>query len=202
MRVSSVVAVVDVCDAAPVVWWADLGLGNLGLQRLGGAWVLDSAARLEDLSHLIAGRLVVATAAGQGLLREQSIVGAGMLDVTAIRAAVGAEADRLQAIFEDAAAKPGKSNLVAPAWPAIPSELDVETASAQAGDPTASRALAIARHLAALCDAWDQIEQQRLARSYMRGHGGDQARPLPLGLSSLFLPAQPVGAGKQLTQPV
>lgn len=193
MQVGSVVAVVDVHKSTPVVWWVDLGRGNDGLSRLGGAWVLDTAVLQDQLPHLLAGRLVVTTAAGRTLLEQQHCPVVGHVDVAALHAAIVAERDRLQLANEDTVAKPGKANLVAPAWSALPEPMEVDTASTQSGDPVAARALAIAQHLLRLCNAWERIEEQRLARGYMRQHGGPQQRPLPITktIRSLVVAEQP-----------
>jgi hypothetical protein len=177
---SSVLAVVDGVDGVPVVWWVDLGPQIVGMSRLSGAWVLDGADRAETLRALTATRATVSTAAGQSVLDELKVAADRVLDLEATLTAVVTVRDELQGAYEDAAAtkKNGRS-LIAPRWPALPDPLDVETVEVPAGDSRTSRALGIARWLNELCTAWDAVEEQRLARPYMRTLGGPAARVLP-----------------------
>lgn len=173
----SVLAVVDSVDDVPIVWWVDLGPRVAGMSRLCGAWALDSAERQTTLRTLIATRTTVCTAAGQSMLDKLELSADRVLDIEATLAAVIAARDELQSAYEKAAAT--RKTLVPPRWPALPEPLDVETAHATADDPRTSRALGIARWFNDLCIAWDGVEEQRLARPYMRSLGGSAARPLP-----------------------
>jgi DNA polymerase III subunit epsilon len=174
---SSVLAVVDETDGVPVVWWVDVGPRIAGMSRLCGAWVLDGDDREPTLRALTASRAIVATASGQSLLEGQQIVPDRIFDTEATLTAVVAVRDELQAVYQQAAAV-RKSTLTPPRWPAIPERLDAETAATPAGDVRTSRALGIARWLHGLFIAWDTIEEQRLARPYMRSAGGDVTRGL------------------------
>ena len=176
---SSVLAVVDQVDNVPVVWWVDIGPRIAGMSRLCGAWVLDEDGPEQTLRSLTAGRTIVATTAGQSLLAAHLIPPARILDPEATLTAAIATRDALQAVYEDAEAN-RRSTLTPPRWPTLPQPLDTETASTPGGDPRTSRALGIARWLQALCAAWDTIEEQRLARPYMRPVGGPATRGLPV----------------------
>jgi hypothetical protein len=177
---SSVSAVVDAVDGVPVVWWVDVGAGSAGMPRLCGAWVLDVPDPAERLRALTATRVLVATADGRTLLEKHEVAVERVLDLPATLTAVVAARDELQAAYEDAVAtrKNGRS-LTAPRWRSLPEPLDVEAAAEAGGDPRTSRALGIARWIDRLCNAWDAIEEQRLARPYMRSLGGPAARPVP-----------------------
>src|SRR3954447_7077667 len=177
---SAVLAVVDTADGVPVIWWVDLGPRISGMSRLCGAWVLEEADPVEKLRALTATRAVAATRDGRALLNKHQAAVDQVLDPAATLAASVAVRDELQAAYEHAVAtrKNGRS-LTAPRWPSLPAPLDVETAEELGGDPRTSRALGIARWIDRLCTAWDAIEEQRLARAYMRSLGGPAARPLP-----------------------
>jgi hypothetical protein len=177
---SSVLAAVDAVDGVPVVWWVDIGAGSAGMPRLCGAWVLDAPDAAESLRALTATRVLVTTADGHALLEKHEVAVERMLDLPATRAAVIAARDELQAAYEHAAAprKNGRS-LTAPRWPSLPEPLNAEAAAEAGGDPPTSRALGIARWIDRLCTAWDAIEEQRLARPYMRSLGGPAARAVP-----------------------
>lgn len=177
---SSVSAVVDAVDGVPVVWWVDVGTGSAGMPRLCGAWVLDAPDAAEGLRALTATRVLVATDDGRALLEEHEVAVERVLDLPATLTAVVAARDELQAGYEHAVAtrKNGRS-LTAPRWPSLPEPLDVETAVEAGGDPRTSRALGVARWVDRMCTAWDAIEEQRLARPYMRSLGGPAARAVP-----------------------
>ncbi|MGY2084312.1 exonuclease domain-containing protein [Blastococcus sp. SYSU DS0539] len=176
---SAVLAVVDQFDNVPVVWWVDIGPRIAGMSRLCGAWVLDGDGHELTLRSLTATRTIVATTAGQSLLDAQQIAPARVLDAKATLRAAAATRDELQAVYEEAEAV-RRTTLTPPRWPTLPQPLDTETASTPGGDPRTSRALGIARWLHALCAAWDTIEEQRLARPYMRMVGGPATRGLPV----------------------
>jgi hypothetical protein len=108
-----------------------------------------------------------------------------VVDPAATLAAVSDERDRLQAAYGEAVVtrKNGRA-LTAPRRPTLPAPLDVEAAEEfHGGDARTRRALSIARWFDVLCTAWDAVEEQRLARAYMRPLGGPSARPLPVVLA-------------------
>lgn len=181
---SSVLAIVDGIDDVDdvaVIWWVDLGPRFAAMSRLCGAWVLDAAERARTLHTLTASRMTLATAAGRRLLDQHQVVTGQVLDVEATLDAVVAARDEIQSAYEHAVGtrKNGRT-LVAPQWPVLSEPLNVETVKAPGGDPRTCRALAIARWFDDLCTVWDTIEEQRLARSYLRSVGGPMARALPV----------------------
>jgi hypothetical protein len=182
---SRVLAIVDEVDNVPVVWWVDLGPKIAGMTRLCGAWVLDDEERAQSLHALVAARVTVTTSAGARLLADRQIETSQVLDLAATLADVSGERDRLQAAYEEAVAtRENGRALTAPRWPALPAPLDSEAAEEfHGGDARTRRALGIARWLAGLCTAWDAVEEQRLARGYMRPLGGPAARALPVVLA-------------------
>lgn len=178
---NSVAAVVDHDARAAIVWWVDLGHRPAGMSRMCGAWVFDESGCSPTLTNLTASRLIVATVAGKSIMDGNRVSAHRVVDVVGTRAAVAAERDQLQTVYERAAtARKNGRNLIAPTWPTLPDEVDVEQISAPAGDARAGRSLAIARWLDDLCAAWDRIEEQRLARSYLRRIGGPIERSLPV----------------------
>lgn len=177
---STVLAVVDAVDDGPVVWWVDLGLGT-GMSRLGGAWVLSTESLRGHLAALTAGRMTLATSAGQDALHQQHLDAELVVDPVATLEAVVAVRDELHTEYERMA--PGRG-LTAPSWPILPTPLDPEQESPK-GAPL--RALVIARWFDRLCGTWEAIERQRLARSYLRQLGGDAMRVLPVALLSAQL---------------
>jgi hypothetical protein len=180
---SPVLAVVDATDGAPVVWWVDLGLRMSPISRMCGAWVLDGADSAQTLQALTAGRRLVTTAAGADVLPGPPAPES--VDPAATLAAVAATVDELQAAFASAvAARKNGRSLTAPRWPALPDPLDLETAEDAGGEPRTRRALGIARWFERLCTAWDGVEDQRLARTYLRDLGGPATRPLPVVLQA------------------
>jgi hypothetical protein len=150
---------------------------------------------------LIAGRLLLSTVAGSDAVAAAGISPVGWITAAEIREAVLAERDRLQRVHDAAAAAPGKSNLVSPDWPAIPDQLDIETACSDAGEPKATRALAIARHLGRLALTWQQLETERLTRKHLRIGAADAPRPLPLNTTGALIPAQPTGIAAPAATP-
>ena len=59
--------------------------------------------------------------------------------------------------------------LVAPEWPQVPEQIDLENPPRTAGAPDlVASALGIARWLEMLAVAWGSLERQRLARRYLR----------------------------------
>lgn len=183
---SSALAVVDAIDDVPVVWWVDLGSRTAGMSRLCGAWVLDGVDRARTLQTLTVQRMTLETAAGKSLLDEHQVATDRVVDVEATRAAVLALRDELQSAYEQAVStrRSGRA-LTAPQWPTMPELLDVETAKALAGDTRTGRALAIALWFDDLCAVWDVIEEQRLARAYLRSLGGSGARALPVVIQTV-----------------
>jgi hypothetical protein len=177
--VPSVLAVVDVNPAGAVVWWVNVGSVGRQVGRLCGAWVIDEAESAR-VRQLLSGRLVLPTAAARELVRSSHVDLSALVDSAGTLANVADTRDALQAAFEsEIAALPKGRALVAPSWPALPQPLDPESPPLVVGTEPVRRALGIARWFDTLCQAWDGIEEQRLARKYLRSLGGDSARPLP-----------------------
>lgn len=93
--------------------------------------------------------------------------------------ALSSEVLRLQSVYErEITTSTNKSKLIAPRWPQIarPDVRDVEAGQTTDGD---SIVLRFARWVADAADCWDQIEEIRLARTYMRNESGEDLRPIP-----------------------
>jgi hypothetical protein len=185
---SWVLAVVDAAESVPVVWWVDYG-PEPNVSRLCGAWVLDTEALARQLPALTAGRTLLPTSAGRAALEGRGISAAPALDAESTLGAVTAARDELQAAYEKRSGQAGGRALVPPKWPELPGSLTLDDSPVVAADGRASRALSIARWLVQLCTAWEEIEQQRLSRSYLRDLGGNLARPLPVVLTEATVSA-------------
>lgn len=80
--------------------------------------------------------------------------------------------------------KNGK-NIVSPRWPDVArlQQQSTVVVGENSGNNLIQSALKLARFVSGICDAWDQIEEVRLARPYMREAFGTEWRPNP-GLQS------------------
>ncbi|BBY50285.1 hypothetical protein MARA_37530 [Mycolicibacterium arabiense] len=116
-------------------------------------------------------------------LQRASAEPVGYLDVYSTLQNISTERDRLQRLYEQ---QPGK-NLIAPKWPTLPETFNLD-APPLAPDTRAEVqvALGVARWLEAMAVAWEEIESQRLRRSYMSGDAvgdGSSVRPCPVALA-------------------
>ncbi len=179
---SAVLAVVDHNEAGSVVWWVNLGASSGLTGRLCGAWVL-GPTQSRQLSDLVSDRILLATEAGVEALEGRGMSHLARIDADATLAAVLNVRDALQAAFEEKSSTFRGRSLVAPTWPELPDLLDPENPPPVDAPDTVRRALSLARWFERLCRGWDGIEQQRLARNYLRPLGGEDRRELPLVLS-------------------
>lgn len=176
-----VLAVVDAVPDQSVVWWVNLGTTSGLTSRLCGAWVLPVGTEAE-LFNLLSGRLLLATEAGARRIDRSVVDTCGMVDADATVAAVTTIRAELDAAYQVKRAETpkGKKGPVPPAWPETPVRLDREDPPLPYEPEPVGRAVGIARWFDRLCRAWDRIEQQRLARTYMRHLGGPTHRLLPV----------------------
>lgn len=166
----------------PVVWWVNLA-ASASIDRLCGAWVLGGQDR-GKLPALVADRMVTATAAGRAALAGfPELDLPRWVDSAGTLGAVTVAIDELQVSYEKQAAS-AKGKLTPPSWPTPPAPLDLEATPAVTGstDARVARAMQAARWWARLCSTWSDVETERLKRSYLRRHGGPDARPLPVQL--------------------
>lgn len=175
-------AVVDAADGSVIVWQVDMS-ADAGLTRMSGGWVIDSNARVA-LRSLTQGRYLVATSTGvKACAKADAGSHAGMIHLALVIDAVAAEISELQATF-DRALSNSRTKLIAPKWPWLPPLIDLEDPPYDRNAPGGvAAALGIARWLEALALAWESLEQQRLARRYLRGKETTQ-RPLPIYVAS------------------
>ncbi|MGY4647679.1 hypothetical protein [Mycobacterium sp. URHB0021] len=176
------VAVVDADSDNAIVWHIDVSSDVAGLSRMSGAWVLglDEHDKLELLTR---SRYLAATTQGENACENARAQGhSGLIDLAQTIKVVEAEINRLQANFEEAAAK-SKSALVSPRWPRLPHDFDVSRPPADADAPAqVAIALGIARWLESVALAWESLEQQRTMRKYLRGDDVEQ-RAFPIVLA-------------------
>ena len=176
------VAVVDAADDRVVVWQVDIG-ADAGLTRMCGAWVIDPG-KIGALKNLTQSRYLVATPMGAKACAGAGADGhTGVIDLRLIIEAVDAEIRCLQTAFDTALVK-SKSKLIAPTWPRLPNPINLADPPRDRNAPDeVAAALGIARWLETVALAWESLEQQRLARRYLKGKEAIQ-RPLPIRLAS------------------
>jgi len=181
------VAVVDAPEKegdAVAVWHIDVG-PDIGLARPCGAWLLDPDVDGERIRSLLVGRRVLATEEGGRALSgpgRRALGGgaiAGFVDAEATVRAVRDEIAALQEAFDEELRASGRS-LVAPDWPRVPEPAQPEELHRSDGDDGTGAALGLGRWMADFADTWQKVERQRLARRFLREHGGDAHRSLPV----------------------
>lgn len=172
-----VIAVVDRQGDDGVVWWIRVEKGVV--QRLCGAWFL-APHRLNILPTLVANRWVIPTLSGEDLLARTTLQGYAPLDFAVVEEGVGAARLEISAAYKAKSLTSARTRQLTPLdLPELPEALDVERPPVARNLPGAPRALLIATHIEIWCRAWDHLEQQRLARPYLRVVGGGAARGLP-----------------------
>lgn len=155
-----------------------------------GAWELPEASAGQVLS-LVAGRHVLATPAGRALLQHLEVNAAPMIEAEVVQEAVQRHLQVLvQAHQEHCARLPAarRNALIHPVWPNVPATLERLPATGQ--DCRVAAALALARWVASLCAAWEQIEGQRVRRPHLRPLGASGTGDLPLPTSGQLAGAQ------------
>ncbi|AXK75360.1 MULTISPECIES: hypothetical protein [Mycobacteriaceae] len=177
------VCIVDAASQGAVVWQVDISV-ETELSRMCGAWVIDPA-RLNMLTTLTRDRYLVATPPGHLACQAADMNNhRGVVDLKSTLATVELEITLLQAAFEEES-KRTKSKLVAPEWPQVPEQIDLEHPPRAVGSPDlVASALGIARWLETLALAWGSIERQRLARKYLR-LDDPSPRALPISLKGV-----------------
>lgn len=173
------VAVVDANVNRVIVWQVDVSANPSGLSRMSGAWVL-AVDDHNTLKTLTQARYLAATDAGLAACeRAGADCYTANIDLALTLAEVAAEVDRLQEIFENAAAE-SKSALVPPTWPKLPLRIDRDNPPLDRNAPKeVAVALGMARWLESVALSWESLEQQRLIRKYLRGED-EKHRRLPI----------------------
>lgn len=179
--VADTVAVVGAAGEDTAIWHVDIG-PSTGLPRLCGSWVL-GADHGPRIAALLTGRYVLAAGDVDLAAAADGATLLGTVEPLRIVEAVTAEIDHLQQAFEAEGRK-----LVAPVWPPVPAPpadaAEAAAAAPRGADPDAAATLGAARWLRAIAEAWAKVESQRLARPFLRGHGGEEARSLPVTAQS------------------
>lgn len=184
-----VVAVVDAVGSTAVIWWVDVA-GSPGLSRMCGAWELPEASAGQVFS-LVAGRYVLATPAGQALLQRLGVNAAPTIEAEVVREAVQRHLQVLVKAHQEHCEKlpaARRNALIHPVWPDVPAVLERLPATGQGHQVAA--ALALARWVASLCAAWEQIEGQRVRRPHLRPLGASGTGDLPLHADGQLAGAQ------------
>lgn len=175
------IAVVDERVASVAIWHVDIGNPvPPRMSRLVGAWVLDNNGT--EIATLLDGRHILRCAPDPENSVLEGISIAGWIDLDATVDAVRTEIHDLDKRFTEHAATV-KNKLIRPDWPDVPDPRAAPLRSATGpGDLQleGARALALARGIRNLADAWAQVESQRTMRAFLVEPAGNLARPLPL----------------------
>ncbi|WP_016699239.1 hypothetical protein [Actinoalloteichus spitiensis] len=170
--------VVDVNADRAVLWHVDTG-PNLGISRLGGAWVLErDDPRVADL---VSDRWLLATARARRELDVLSSPDAVHMDTARTVGAIREEVHRLQRIYLE---HPQAERLVEPEWPNIPNPPQEGPVAGGSPPDLVHDALMLARWLDRIANLWDQIERQRLARPYMSTGTGKRVCPISIEVAA------------------
>jgi len=173
------VAVVDARQDEVTIWTVFVGSRQSNpFSRLSGAWVLTPSELVE--LHVWSSVLTIVwlgDSTSQPVSSLPPHLKAKTLDE--IFNDLTHEVNRLNTVYETQQLVAGKkAKLVPPRWPTIaPPPSNDEISS----DTAASKELVLnaARWVAYAADSWDQIEEIRLARTYMRDESGSSPRPVP-----------------------
>lgn len=180
------IAVIDEVGAIGSIgiWHVDVGhtaAAGAPMPRMAGAW----GYSLEGLDpgkvrSLIAGRFIV-LAGDTDLLERLEIPNLGIVDVTRTVDSARTEITKLQDAFDTHAAG-ARTKLTAPDWPEVPDPVEVAASvpTYPSSDERTGQAYPLARGFEKLANAWEQVEKQRVQRPFLKPHGGDELRPLPL----------------------
>lgn len=166
--------VVDARFRQVIIWHVNTGLA-VAMPRLTGAWVI-GIHEVDKVKLLVEQRRVLSTRAGKETLCRIGIDIPDHIDPEATLSNIAAQRDELQALYEALQ----RDDLIAPHWPTLPERIDIQNPPrANSPEPT-QVALALARWLERVADAWDRIEAQRVVRKYMPGGRLRRATPIAL----------------------
>lgn len=175
------IAVVDERDTRVAIWHVDIGNPVLPrMSRLVGAWVLDS--KRPEIATLLDDRHILRCDSGPENSVLEGIPIAGRIDLDATVDAVRTEITELDKRFTEHAATV-KNKLIRPDWPDVPDPRAAPLRPATGPDDAqleGATALALARGIRNLADAWAQVESHRTMRAFLSEPAGNVARPLPL----------------------
>ena len=162
-----------------VVWSVFVGSRQSNpFSRLTGAWVLP-LIELEQLHIWSSVSATILLDDSSQLLSQRIPQHIERTSLENFHEALTLEVARLDKVFEaQQALNSKKSKLVAPRWPAISESSAVQSANHE-GESNVNRVLGVARWISYAADCWDQIEEIRLARPYMRLESGEVARAIP-----------------------
>ena len=175
------IAVVDELVTTVAIWHVDIGNPVLPrMSRLVGAWVLGN--NRTEIATLLDERHILRCAPEPENSVLEAIPIAGWIDLDGTVDAVRAEIHDLDKRFTEHAATL-KNKLIRPDWPDVPDPGAAPLRSATGPGESqleGARALALARGIRNLADAWAQVESQRTMRAFLVEPMGNVARPLPL----------------------
>jgi hypothetical protein len=173
------IAVLETQNEEVVVWSVFVGSRQANpFSRLTGAWVMPKIdlGQLHIWSSVSAAIFLDDISQSLFLQIPEHIE---RTNVEQLHTALTIEVTRLDKVYEaQEALRSKKSKLVAPRWPVI-FKSTVEQSRAEHVESNAHRVLEVARWISYAADCWDQIEEIRLARPYMRLESGDDARAIP-----------------------
>ncbi|WHT21689.1 hypothetical protein N8J89_11665 [Crossiella sp. CA-258035] len=170
-------AVLDAQGEQVVIWHVQTGLDD-GMSRLTGAWVT-GRDEPEKIAALLERRRCLITSAGEKALAELEITVERRIDPVATVAAIEAEREALQAVYD---ALPAPHTFVAPIWPPLPEPLDLTDPPASDAVPPTGTAHAVASWLAGVADTWEKVERERITRKYLHDTDSRDRRLTPFAV--------------------
>jgi len=171
------IAIIGANHDEAVVWSVYVGSRQTNpFSRLTGAWILPFSG-LENLHIWPSVCSIVCLGDESEGVFKQLPINAPLTSTLQLREDLAGEVNRLQSLYEQEVALSPKKKVIQPIWPDI-SFVDFDRINEESID-TAARVLRVARWASDMADNWDQIEEIRLARSYMRKDSGGSRRTIP-----------------------
>ena len=189
--IDETVAIVHGDNKRTAIWHVDVGPSAMQMSRLAGAWVADNADiggwvtpnRDGVFPHLLVGRQVVpyAGTVPEALQLYRTLFGT-QLDLEQTRVNVIRWRDDWNEHHSVSLTKAGKPRMPI-AWPEVPKPINwqemSESGRGRGDEPLIAEAIGLARWVGQLADAWNGIENERLARPHLCG-SFPTVRPMPI----------------------
>ncbi len=185
------VAIVNGDRGRTAIWHVDIGPAGMQMNRLAGAWVADNSDidgwltpnRDGVFPHLLVGRQLVPYAGTlpAAIQPYRDLLGA-RVDLQQTRVNVIQWRDECNERHSACLTKAGKPRMPID-WPEIPPPIEWkamrESGHASVDDTLIAETIGLARWVGQLADAWNGIENERLARPHLCGRF-PALRPMPV----------------------
>ena len=176
---SRIITSVDASRSRVTIWWTNVtSAQTLSIKRNCGAWQVDPTD-IDTIDSLTSGRTCLATPAGRNFLEVNVPSSPPFMDPIATLAAVIAEQQRLQTVF-DAAGANGKKNTKPLTWPQRPTAIRTNHVIEASAPRSVQKALGLANWLVLLAEYWESVEEIRQSRPVLRKLGDGPTRELPV----------------------